>query len=108
MKTYDEYMKISERLHKTTFFVSFPGVKEACEEGAQAVKELTQHFLTATEIQAAGRRKEAEAIRAIDELKGHWLVDFTCPVCGEHSRRPARECPFCHTIMIETEDHPYG
>lgn len=108
MKTYNEYEKIAERLHKTSLFVSFPGVREACEDGAKAVRELAKHFLTATEIQSAGQRKDAGREQKIDDLKGHWLADFICPVCGEHSRKPREECPFCHTIMIETEDQTRG
>lgn len=101
MKTYNEYEKIAERLHKTSLFVSFPGVREACEDGARAVRELAQQTITATAIKEAGPTD-------IDRIKGHWLVNFICPVCGEHSRQPARECPFCHTVMIETEEHNNG
>lgn len=63
---------------------------------------------TAAEIQEAGRKEADDRMREIHRITGHWLAYFICPVCGEHSRKPDRECPFCHTIMIETEDQAHG
>lgn len=101
MKTYDEYMKLADQLHKTALMQSFL-FRDKCEEGAQAVRELA-NFREKISAQAK------EAVPADpDRIKGHWIASFICPVCGEHSRHLTRECPFCHTIMIETEDKPHG
>ena len=102
MKTYNEYEKIAEMLDKASLFVSFPGLRETCEDGAQAVRELAS-FREKISTQA-----QEAAPTDLGRIKGHWLADFICPVCGEHSRKPAQECPFCHTIMIETEDQARG
>lgn len=36
-----------------------------------------------------------------DSEKNHasWEVHYECSNCGEFSRKPVRECPFCHAIM---------
>jgi len=102
MKTHNEYEKIADNLHKAAKFQSFPFLREVCEDGARAVRELSNFR------EKVSAKAQESGTTDLDSIKGHWLVNFICPVCGEHSRQPARECPFCHTVMIETEEHNNG
>lgn len=45
--------------------------------------------------------EEKVAISLANKINRTWKAYYECPVCGEISNTPSKECPFCKTALSE-------